>query len=255
MGKLIIALLILVVATPVPAGWIEGIKAFRKGEYEIAADEFRKAMEQEPAEDPEANPQPFRAHYMLGMSLARLQLTDEAIAELKRGYAMNNGDPGAKAAMARARLLGGDARRTAILLDGVDPSDLSTADRGLFFETRGRLRLDKGRYPEAVTDLEKASRFLPHHWQILRYLGQGYRMTDRLIASHTALEKALARVPEGGDPRDVWRELARTFESQRKLADAADAFDKAGEPEMATRLRGVPEEESVAVGEAPALSP
>ncbi len=257
MGKLITVLLVLVVATPASAGWIEGIKAFRKAEYQLASDEFRKAKEQEPAEDPEAHPQPFRAHYMLGMSLARLQLTDEAIAELKRGYSMNNGDPGAQAAMARARLLGGDARRTAILLDGVDPSDLSTADRGLFYETRGRLRLDKGRYPEAVTDLEKASRFLPHHWPILRYLGHGYRMTDRLIAAHTVLEKALAKVPEGGDAGEIWIEMGRTFEGQQKLPEAADAFEKAGESEIAARLRGIPEEEEepVAAAEPAPLSP
>ena len=85
---------LLIAALPCLAGWDEGVAAFTSKNYQAAAVEFRKVIRQKPQ-----NP---RGHYMLGLSLDKLNRKEKALHHLRKAYDLNPNDLGIKVALGRS---------------------------------------------------------------------------------------------------------------------------------------------------------
>ena len=94
-AKAFALMLILVLAighTTALAGWDEGVAAFTSKNFQQAARQFQAIVKQ--------NPDGWRGHYMLGLSLKNARRKEEALHHLRKAYDLNPNDLSVKVALA-----------------------------------------------------------------------------------------------------------------------------------------------------------
>ena len=94
------------------AGWDEGVAAFMGKNYKEAAKQFNIFVQQKPNSD--------KGHYMLGLSLYRLNQKVKAQTHLRKAYDLNPNDLSIKVALGRALIASGKYKAAFIVLGESD---------------------------------------------------------------------------------------------------------------------------------------
>ena len=175
------------VVTPAEAGWEEGVAAFKSKNFQAAAQEFQKLVDQ--------NPEGFRSHYMLGMSLARLKRKEEALNHLRKAYDLNPNDLSIKLELGRAYLGVRKYQEVTKLLAQVDVSQLPAQAKGVFFQMRGEALLKTNQGSRALADFRELSKLKPKDADIQFKYGVLALREDQLDTGITALDRAVRLDP------------------------------------------------------------
>ena len=185
--------LLLIGAVPTLAGWEEGVAAFTSKNYQGAATEFKELVDQ--------NPEGYRGHYMLGLSLEQLGRKEEALHHLRKAYDLNPNDLSIKVALGRAYFKVRRYGDVTKLLSSVDASSLPGAQQAAFFQIRGQAKFKNGDTSGATADFEQLARLKPNDPQIQYMYGTtalSLGQTDTAIA---ALTKASTLAPGDADKK------------------------------------------------------
>ncbi len=183
-------------ALPAAAGWDEGVAAFTSKKYQDAVNEFQELVNQ--------NPEGYRGHYMLGLSLEQLKRKEEALHHLRKAYDLNPNDLSIKVALGRAYF---NVRRygdVTKLLGSVDASSLPAKQQVAFYQIRGQAKFKAGNAQAAVADFKELARLKPSDAQIQYMYGTtalSLGQTDEGIA---ALNKATSLAPNDVDKKRAY---------------------------------------------------
>lgn len=189
MRKTLVLIISLMVAGtgPALAGWEEGVAAFTSGNFELAAQEFRAMVE--------SNPEGYRSHYMLGLSLEKLGRKEEALHHLRQAYDLNPNDLNNKLALGRSYKNVRRYNDVAKLLATVDVSSLPSAQQAAFYHMRGEARYKTNDAQGAVGDFERLARLKPQDAQTQFLYGSTALAVGRLDDAVTALGQASKLAP------------------------------------------------------------
>jgi len=144
---LIVALLI--GASAALADWEKGVAAFQKGDFQTAAQQFQELVDQQES---------FQGHYMLGLSLGRLNRKEEALNHLRKAYDLNPNDLSVKLALADAYVNVRRHAETAKLLGTLSSADigkLDAAKKKAVYQMRATSREESGDESGAYSDYKE----------------------------------------------------------------------------------------------------
>ena len=178
---LIISLL-LIGAGPALAGWDEGVAAFTSKNYQAAAGEFQALVKQ--------NPDGYRGHYMLGLSLEKLKRKEEALHHLRKAYDLNPNDLSIKVALGRAYFYVRRYSDVTKLLGSVDASSLPAAQQVAFYQIRGQSKFKSGNTEGAAADFRQLTKLRPDDAKIQYMYGTTALSLGQSEAGLAALNKA-----------------------------------------------------------------
>lgn len=174
-------------ALPAFAGWDEGVAAFTAKNYQQAAAEFQKLVDQ--------NPEGYRSHYMLGMSLQRLNRKEEALNHLRKAYDLNPNDLSIKLELGRAYFTMRRYKEVTQLLDSVDASKLPGTHQGAFYQMRGEAKLKVDDLNGGFSDFKTLARLQPKDAKIQYKFGAVALKADRMDDAISALDRAVQLDP------------------------------------------------------------
>ncbi len=183
----------LIGTVPALAGWEEGVAAFTSKNYQGAAAEFKKLVDQ--------NPDGYRSHYMLGLSLEQLGRKEEALHHLRKAYDLNPNDLSIKVALGRAYFKVRRYGDVTKLLGTVDARALPGAQQAAFYQIRGQAKFKGGDSSGAAADFKQLARLKPNDAKIQYMYGTtmlSLGQTDQAIA---ALTKASSLAPGDADKK------------------------------------------------------
>ncbi len=182
-SRFVVALLLsIATALPAFAGWDEGVKAFSDKNYQVAAQHFQELVSQ--------NPEGYRGHYMLGLSLQQLGRKEEALNHLRKAYDLNPSDLTNQLALGRAYYnlrRYGDVTK---LLNSVDPSSLGGSQQAAFYQMRGRAKLKTNDDSGGAQDLKKLVQLKPNDAEVQFLYGTVALKAGDTEAGLAALRKA-----------------------------------------------------------------
>lgn len=167
---------------PAMAGWDEGVAAFTAGKYQAAVAEFQELVSQ--------NPEGYRGHYMLGLSLQQLDRREEALNHLRKAYDLNPNDLSIKLALGRAYSNLRRYSEVSKLLSGVDASSLPAAQQAAFYQMRGEARFKNNDEDGAVSDFGRLARLRSNDAKIQYLYGTTALRAGQLDEGIAALDKA-----------------------------------------------------------------
>ncbi len=193
----------LAVVAPALGDWDDGVAAFQAKNFEAAARSFERLVEQ--------NPDGWRGHYMLGLSLIRLQRKDEALHHLRKAYDLNPNDLSVKLELGRAYSLARRYSDCAKMLGAIDLNPLPERARRNGTQVRAVCRDKSGDTHGAYEDYSLVAAMDPDDVRVqyragVLAAGQGDTSTarryleqaDRIVHDDPDLKievkKALARV-------------------------------------------------------------
>jgi tetratricopeptide (TPR) repeat protein len=168
-----------------------------------------------------ARPANADAHNILGVSLAALGQTKEAVAELKRAIKINPDAPSYKANLGEILRQSGsldeaaEVLESAIKLDPNNPQALNNL---------GIIQYEKRRFKQAVDYYRRALAINPNMAEALNNLGNASRMTGDIDGALHAYQEALTQravYPE------VYNNLGTLLQQDRRLEEAEHALRKA----------------------------
>ena len=186
-----LALALVVTAVPAMATWEEGVAAFTKKDYQTAASHFQELVDQ--------NPDGYRGHYMLGLSLQQMGQRESAMSHLRKAYDLNPNDLSIKLALGRAYKNLRRYGEVAQLLSSVDASSLPAAQQAAFYQMRGEARFKTGDEGSAVQDFQQLARLQPNNAQVQYLYGTTALSQGQTDAGIDALDKANRLDPSNGD--------------------------------------------------------
>jgi tetratricopeptide (TPR) repeat protein len=161
------------------------------------------------------------AHNILGVSLAALGKSDEAIASLKRAIKINGAAPSYHANLGEVLRQGGKLDEATVALQRAVELDANNAQA---LNNLGIIQYEKRDFSMAVDYYRKALAVRPAMAEALNNLGNALRMSGDIDGAHQAYQEALTlRVvyPE------VYNNLGTLLQQDRKLQEAEHAFRKA----------------------------
>lgn len=178
-------------AVPAFAGWEEGVAAFRNKDFDTAAAEFQKLVDQSPEE--------YRYHYMLGLVLQRQKRKAEALNHLRKAYNLNPNDLAIQMALGKAYT---DTRRyqeVTGLLKGVDVAKLPVEQRPVFYRMRGDAYLKSDNVRAALADFKALTQAAPKESDYHFKYGAVALKADQLDTAIRALDQAVRLDPNDSD--------------------------------------------------------
>lgn len=189
-------LLLLMGSAPALAGWDEGVAAFTSRNFQGAANEFQELVKQ--------NPEGYRGHYMLGLSLEQLKRKEEALHHLRKAYDLNPNDLSIKVALGRAYFNVRRYNDVTQLLGSVDASSLPEKQRIAFYQIRGQAKFKSGDTQAAVSDFKQLARLSPNDAQIQYMYGTTALSLGQTDAGIAALNKASQLDPSDLDKKRAY---------------------------------------------------
>ena len=208
------------VALPAFAGWDEGVAAFKSKNFQQAAAEFKELVDQ--------NPEGYRGHYMLGLTLEQLKRKEEALSHLRKAYDLNPNDLSIKMALGRTYFnlrRYGDANK---LLSTVDASALPANQRVAFYQIRGQSRFKSGNESGAVGDFAQLAKLNPQDAQMQYMYGTTALSAGQLDAAIGALGKAVQLAPSDNDKKRAYiQALVKKARTTRDKASKKSSYAKA----------------------------
>ena len=184
---LIAAALVFAVAVPARAGWNEGVQAFKSGNYSVAAKEFQGVVKQ--------RPDWAGGHFMLGQALAKLNRNQQALDAFRKAYDLDPNKVEYQLALANGLLQTRMYTDAARLLDKVDASSLSAAQRGTFSQMRALALEKSGRKGDALGALRDAARSKPSDAAIQYQYGVAAFNAGQIAEAVRALGQAVKLSP------------------------------------------------------------
>ncbi len=184
-----------------------GLMRYLAGEYDKAAQDFRKAL----AGDDNL----FMAHLFLGLSLLEMYQTAEAIRRLERAVRDKPQDLNARFHLARAYYIAErwqDALKQLELLRQKQPGDPET----LYLLGRAHLKLSL----EAYDQLKQKH---PENYRIYQLLGENYEVQGLHGPAIANYHKALERNPKA---RGIHLRLAEIYRNSGKPEKALEAYQQ-----------------------------
>lgn len=192
-------------AAPVLAGWDEGVAAFGSKNFDRAIAEFQQLVTQDPDSWP--------GHYMLGLSLEQEHRPQEALDHLRKAVDLNPGGRGAKLALGRTYLALRRYGDVTELLAGIDASSLPSAQRVVFYQMRGKARMETGDAEGAAEDLAALAGLRPNDAAIRYPFGATLPRPSRPCAGQTSPDEPRQETPARGtapiDLCDIGFEISR----------------------------------------------
>jgi len=192
--SLVVVGALLLAAAPLWAGWEEGVSAFTQKNYSQAEKEFQGLVDQ--------NPEGYRGHYMLGLTLEQLGRKEEALHHLRKAYDLNPNDLMIKLALGRAYINVRRYKDGATLLGTVGDTEvngLAGAQKAAFYQLRGESRSKTSDNSGALADFKKLSRLRPDQSDVqLRFGVEALKWGD-LDEAVSALAQAYRLAPADED--------------------------------------------------------
>lgn len=164
------------------AGWNEGVAAFKAKNYQQAVTEFQTVVDQ--GGD-------YRGHYMLGMSLQRLNRKEEALRHLRQAYDLNPNDVAVKLELGKAYLAVRKYDEVARLLDTVDTAKLPATHQPVVYQMRAQAKAKVGNESGALADFKKLVQLKPNDANFQYSYGSLAFKADQLDTAISALRKAV----------------------------------------------------------------
>ncbi len=195
----IIAASMLVMSLPALAGWDEGVAAFTSKNFQGAVTEFQELVKQ--------NPDGWRGHYMLGLSLEQLKRKEEALHNLRKAYDLNPNDLSVKIALGRAY---NNVRRygdVTKLLGSVDASSLPAKQRTAFYQIRGGAKHKSGDTQGAVKDFAQLAKLQPESAKTQYLYGTTALSVGQMDTAISALRKASQLAPKDTDMKRAYAQV------------------------------------------------
>lgn len=183
----VVWIVLLLGTAPVWAGWDEGVAAFKAGDYTTAAGQFQDVVA--------SSPDGYQSHYMLGLSLQKLNRKEEALASLRKAYDLNPNDLGVKISLGqsyRAVRRFGDA---AELLAKIDGSSVPSNQRASFYQMRAEAYYRSNNVSKALGDFKQLASLLPNDAQAQYTYGSTAVSQGQTEAGLAALKKANTLAP------------------------------------------------------------
>ena len=211
------AALLLLAALPALAGWDEGVAAFTSKNFQGAVTEFQELVKQ--------NPDGWRGHYMLGLSLEQLKRKEEALHHLRKAYDLNPNELSAKVALGRAYF---NVRRygdVTQLLGTVDASSLPAKQRAAFYQIRGEAKHKAGDSQGAVGDFAQLAKLQPDSAKAQYRYGATALSMGQTDAGIAALRKASQLEPGNSDMKRAYAQaLIRKGRETRNKASKKQTY-------------------------------
>jgi len=184
-----------------------------KGKYTEAAEEWRKAVEQDPEDS--------KAHYNLALSLDRLGKTNEALQEYQRSLDINPQNDSAYMNMGTDMTAMGRIDEAI----GMFNQAISINPRNAKAESNlGAALLQKGQIEEAIEHCRKALEIDPDYADAYGTLGWVMARKGDLDAGVQNLQKAVQLAPESVEYR---YNLGRVLAAKRSFREAIPELEKA----------------------------
>ncbi|MEO1366744.1 MAG: tetratricopeptide repeat protein, partial [Acidobacteriota bacterium] len=182
--------------TPAEAGWDEGVAAFKTKNYKVAAQEFQKLVDQ--------NPEGFRSHYMLGMSLARMDRKEEALNHLRKAYDLNPNELSIKLELGRAYLSARRYQEVTKLLATVKVATLPAQAKSAFYQMRGEAYLKTNQNARALTDFAELAKIKPKDAKVQFKYGVLALREDQLDTAINAIDRAVRLDPSASEKKATY---------------------------------------------------
>ncbi|HEX2251847.1 MAG TPA: tetratricopeptide repeat protein [Thermoanaerobaculia bacterium] len=189
--RIVLTALLLAGAGVAEAGWEEGVAAYRAGNLDVAAQEFRAVAQ--------ATPEFAGAHFMLGQVLLKQDKGEEALAALRKAYELDKSKVEYQFLLAQAYLKTQRFGDAASLLKTISPSSLPAANQAAYHQMLAVALQESGQSGEALKALEAMVAAKPDDSDAWYAYGTAAYSADRLDTALQALEKAVEL--DGNDPR------------------------------------------------------
>jgi len=145
------------------ADWDEGVMAFQMRNYEAAEREFRVLVQQDP--------NGYRAHYMLGLTLQEMQRQKDSLHHLRKAYDLSPSYVPVKIALSRAYYSMEQYGDVINLLAGIELLLMREERQSTILQIRG-MALDKiGDTNGALRDFQQLAALQPKDARILHFYG------------------------------------------------------------------------------------
>ncbi|MEM1179247.1 MAG: tetratricopeptide repeat protein [Acidobacteriota bacterium] len=184
------------IVAPADAGWDEGVAAFKTKNYKVASQEFQKLVDQ--------NPEGYRGHYMLGMSLARMDRKEEALNHLRKAYDLNPNELSIKLELGRAYLGVRRYQEVTKLLSTVEVSSLPAQAKGVFYQMRGEAYLKTNQNARALSDFSQLAKIKPKDANVQFKYGVLALKEDQLEKAITAIDRSVRLDPSAADKKATY---------------------------------------------------
>ncbi len=205
--------LILIVALLIGAGsaladWEKGVAAFQKGDFQTAVKDFQELVAQQES---------FQGHYMLGLSLGRLNRKEEALNHLRKAYDLNPNDLSVKLELARAYMSVrryGDSARLLGTLSSADLGKLDAAKKKALYQMRAASREQSGDDNGAYSDYKSLADLSPRDAKVqFKYAILAASYGDNQAAL-TGLDRASNLAPKD---QDIKRHYVNLLKKQGRM--------------------------------------
>lgn len=173
------------------AGWQEGVEAFKAGNFNQAAQEFKSVVE--------TQPDFAGGHFMLGQAYMRVKKNAEALTYLRKAYELEPDKVSHQFALGQAYLANGRYGEGLQVLRKVDPASLPKQQQTSYQQMLA-VALDKsGQSDEALGALREVARNNPSDAESWYNYGAAAVRADELDQAVDALERSVRL--DGRDPQ------------------------------------------------------
>lgn len=179
----LLAVMVLLLSwAPVSADWESGVAAFQRQDFNTALREFKTVVEQSPTYA--------GAHYMLGLTLQRLNRTNEAIEALQDATRLEPTNaqyavPTARALVAANRVQ--DAERA---MRGIRPEGLPAQQRQAVLATQAQIAHAKGDQNQSISLLQQATQVNPRNAEVMAQYALALSRAERNKEAFEAFRRA-----------------------------------------------------------------
>jgi len=172
------------------AGWEEGVAAFKAGNLDTAAQEFRGVVEK--------NPEFSAGHFMLGQVLLKQKKNREALESLRKAYELDSEQVSYQMALSQAYLGNNRFSDAAQLLRRINVGSLPKSQQTIYYQMLGVALQQSGDDSGALDALKRVADASPNDsdaWYRYGTVAFNLGQTDNAVS---ALEKAVNL--DGNDP-------------------------------------------------------
>ncbi|MDH3253599.1 MAG: tetratricopeptide repeat protein [Acidobacteriota bacterium] len=206
----------------------------KSGQSDRALAEFAKAVR--------ANPNDADLQFQYGTAAYNAGDTNTAVSALAKAVQLDPADADKQKAYAVALIRQGrlttGSTKAAAYQKAVAAAQRVVAANGSFDNLilLGGAQMGAKQYDSAVATLQKASAKNPNDWLPDYDIGRAHIGNGQFRSAESALKNALNKAAGAGDQKDIWKQLAYSYEKQQKLDDAILAYNRAGDSAGAARV-------------------
>lgn len=207
------AVLVLGAALPAHAGWQEGVKAFKSGNYSAAAKEFQGVVE--------STPDYAAGYFMLGQSMTQLNRDEDALRAYRKAYDLDPNNVEYQLALANAFLATKRYGDAAQLFGRIDPSSLPKQYQAAYFKNKTIALEKSGRSGDVLGALRDAARSKPNDADVQYQYGVAAFNAGDVSEAVRALGQAVKASPSAENRAAYLKALIRDARENPSRKDAS----------------------------------